>query len=693
MSRRTSPGRPDSAELVRLLPAMGVLAVWTALMPAAGGFDPADWLPAGLVLVGLVILAAVGGGRLLPPARAARRALLALAAFTAWSLLSISWSAAPGDAWESANLLLVTLLAGWTLALVPWRPHTAVLGVLAFAVAASVVCALALADALRATQLDAFFTDQRFNQPLDYPNTSAAFCLIAGLPALLVAARPGAGLGVKAVAQAAGTFLVAFALLPQSRGSVLGGAVAVVVLLSVVPFRWRMLAGLAVAAVGVAIAARPVLHVYDVASAGGRVSAALEPAAWSLLAAALVGLLGGAGLGLAERRVRPGDDARRVTRVAGWALVALVVVGALGAAAANAGRISDAADKQWRSLKHPGVPFAGRQANRAGASRLATVDPLERYDYWRVAVDGFRAHPIRGIGIGTFGHAYTTQRRYPKPSKYPHNLTLRVLGETGIVGFVLWLAFLGFALAGLLGGLRRADRPERTLVAAALATAAYVAVHGSLDWLEAYPVITGPVLGLVLVTLVARDRAQRLAAIAAAVPSAAPLVPRASRLDVVPRPVAVGLAALACLAAAASLLAPWLSLRYEERGVGRWRTQPAAALADLRHARALNPLAATAPQAEGLIAVQLGRDARARAAFATALAREPYWVPHLELALLDAQAGRRRRARAELARATALSPRESVLGAARELLAGNDRVDAARATRKLFAQETPVRLR
>jgi hypothetical protein len=677
----------DRQELIRLLPALGVLIVWVVLMAAAGGFNARDWMPAGLVFAGLLLVAMIGGGRVLPVAPKARAAVLALAAYTAWCLLSITWSAAPGESWDSANLLLVTLLSGWTIALVPWRPRTAEVGMLVLAVAAAVVCALTYLGALRADDVAGLFTDSRFNPPLDYPNTSAAFCVVMAIPALLLGARPGGGPAIKAVALTAGTFLLAFALLPQSRGSVLGAVAAVVVMLAVVPFRWRLLGALLTAAVGVGIAAAPVLDVYDVASAGGDVKDALASAGWALGASALVGALGGAALGLLERRGRPSESAGVRIRQAGWGLVGLVVLAVVLAGAANAGRIKSGVDDQLNSIRDPGTAFTGTTANPSGSNRLLAADPLERYDYWRVALDGLRDHPVGGLGTGGFDHAYTTERRYPKPSKYPHNLLLRVAGETGIVGLALFAGLLVALLTGLLRGIRTASRGERALSAAALATIAYVAVHASLDWLEAYPVITGPVLALALAALVARDRDRRLVALSLGV---GPDTERRRRLPALPAvPAAAGLA-LGCVlavAAAVSLTVPWLALRYQESAVATWRTDPTGAYTALRKATDLNPLGTAAPLNLGLIAVQRGDERTARAAFATALEREPLWLPHLELALLDRQSSDGAGAEREFDEALALAPREPALQRAKEILAKRGRLSAAEATRQVFDPE------
>ena len=91
---------------------------------------------------------------------------------------------------------LVTLLAAWTLSLTPWRAGTAVVFMMAFSVVAALVCAGSLISALAADDLTGRFLDYRWIPPLDYPNTTAAFCFMAAIPPLVVAARPGrAGLG------------------------------------------------------------------------------------------------------------------------------------------------------------------------------------------------------------------------------------------------------------------------------------------------------------------------------------------------------------------------------------------------------------------------------------------------------------------------------------------------------------------
>lgn len=643
------------------------MAVWTFLMFRSGGFQPGTWLPAGLILLGLLFFTVIGNGRVLPPSGPARLALAALAGYTAWCFLSIAWSDAPGDSWEAADLLLVGLTGAWTLALTPWRPQTAWILLMAFSTAAAVACLVSLISALGATDLTSRFEDLRFSPPLDYPNSTSAFALLAALPALLQAARPDSSIPAKAFGQALAMFLCAYALLPQSRGAILGSLAAIAVLAIAVTFRWRLVLHAAVVAVGLLAVAGPVGDVYMAAATTGKVSDALGEATTAILATTLFAGLAGAALAFAQTRFVLDDNGRRSARLAGLGLAGLATAAVLAVAAVNAGSISDTISDQWRSLSNPGVEFAGRAANDA-ENRLTSVDPLARYDYWRVSVGALRDAPLWGSGAGAFEHRYTLGRRYPKVARYPHNVALKVAGETGLVGVGLMAAFLVLVAAGLLRARRSPSRTERAVAAAALSMLVYFTAHGLFDWLEAYPVLVGPALAFPLVALVAIGRGRRTRGEQAR--AAASPIPRLT----LPAMVAVG---VATTVAAGSLLAPWMALRYRERASDGWRTAPAQAYVDLDRAADIDPLSAEAPILQGVIALTRGELIPARAGFAEALTREEDWLPHFGLAVVAAAEGDEATARSELETARSLNTLDPNLPeVAKRVLAGGE-VDTA----------------
>ncbi len=671
MSRlRDHLGLTHPAELVRMLPAAGVLAVWIALMPQDGGFNAADRLPAGLVLAGLLAVAAVGGRRVLPAAGPARWALLAFTAFTAFNFLSIAWSDAPGSAWEASNLLLVTLLGAWTLALAPWRSGSAGVLLALFSVAAAMVCLGSLIAALGAGDLTSRFDDFRWQPPLGYPNTTAAFGFIAAIGMVVMAARPDLPVVLKGLAQALATFLAAFALLPQSRGAVLGGTAALLVLIAFVPWRWRLVVHVGLLAATLILASGPILDVYHQAATTGRASVALGDATRTIGLATAAALVAGLLVALAEARIRLDERGRRTARLAGVGAVLVAVVGVGAVGVAHSAGIRTALDDQWTALKHPGSRFAdGRGRRDNGVARFGFIDPLERYDYWRVALDGFRASPVGGIGAGGFEHRYTSERRYPKVSKYPHNLVMKVLSDTGVVGVLLLAGVLAAVGLGLLRRRSELGGGDVAVAAAALGMTAYFFAHGLFDWLEAYPVLTGPVVGFLIVALVVRTQAPDRGAGEAR--------SRRSRL-------AVAAAGVLLVLAAASLAAPWLGLRYRDRASAIWRTQPAFAYQDLDRAATIDPLSPAPLVLQGVIGLQRGDLGRAADGFTRALQREDAWLPHFGLALIAAQRGNRRAAGAELDAALARDRLDPVLPGVAQRIRGAERIDPPALVREVL---------
>lgn len=670
MRRRTAQ---EPLEWLRLLPAGGVLALWTAMMFWSGGYRPATWLPAGLLLLGLLVVAAIGARRILPSDDRARRALCVLAAFTAWCFASITWSDAPGLAWEASNLLLVGLLGTWTLALAPWRARSAGNLMLAFSVGAAIVCLWSVLDSLTAADLTSSFEDYRFSPPLDYPNTTAAFAVMAALPVLVFAAGSRASVPVRALAQGLAGFLCAFALLPQSRGILLGGAAALVVLLLAVPFRRRMAAHAGLVVMTSALTAGPAADLYAAASTG-RASSALGDALTAVVLATAGNVVGGFALALAADRLAPGDRVRRLARLAALAVAVVVVVAGVGVGVARSAAIADLVGDHWSALTHPGEKFTGGQAGAGGANRLVSTDPKERYDYLRVALDGFRADPIGGMGAGGFEHRYALDRRFRTPSRYPHNLAMKVVGDTGVVGVGLIVAFVWLVAAGLLRGARGQRPPERMVAATGAGVFAYFLAHGMFDWLEAYPVLLGPALAFPLVALAVRGRGEHRPETEA---EPAPEGDARQRWAL-----AGGVAAYAAVVAVvASLVLPWLALRYRDRAAETWRSNPEMAYQDLNRAARLDPLSDQALVDKGAIAIIRSDLTGAETAFSSALDRQQSWLPHFGLALVADQSGDRARTERELAAALRQHPKDRVLPVVAAAVRRAGAVDPATALR------------
>ncbi len=63
----------------------------------------------------------------------------------------------------------------------------------------------------------------------------------------------------------------------------------------------------------------------------------------------------------------------------------------------------------------------------------------------------------------------------------PHDLPLRFLAETGVVGFLLLLGLVGAGAAACVAGVRRAGAPERGAAAALAIGAGAYALHSLVD--------------------------------------------------------------------------------------------------------------------------------------------------------------------------------------------------------------------
>jgi tetratricopeptide (TPR) repeat protein len=154
-------------------------------------------------------------------------------------------------------------------------------------------------------------------------------------------------------------------------------------------------------------------------------------------------------------------------------------------------------------------------------------------------------------------------------------------------------------------------------------------------------------------------------------------------------PVAAG---VAVLAAFCSLLPPYLSVLFTDRGFDRAPSDLAGAFRDFDRARSANPAALQPHLAEGTVAVRHDRMSRARRAFERSIEEEDNWYAHFELALLDAHTGRFDRARRELRRASELNSSDPLLRRIGRRIAARERLDPAAVNRSI-ERETRARFR
>ncbi|HXW59226.1 MAG TPA: O-antigen ligase family protein, partial [Solirubrobacteraceae bacterium] len=647
------------------VPALVVVALFIVWAASEGGYPVTHWAPGALVVLALLVITFVTvplSLRSVPVAVLVALACLAL--YTALSYVSILWAGVPGDAWEGANRTLLYLLVFALFALWPQRGSSAALLLCAWTLAMIALAAFVLVHINTISDIGALFGEGRLKYPAGYENAAAATWSMVAWPALLLARSRSIPWPVRGALGGGAVLLADLALLSQSRGALYATPVMLILVFVLVGGRVRTFATLVPIAIGIGLTVPAVLHVRDRFLDGADAKAALHAASAQMLIAALaVGLVVALAGALETRRPPSPELARRLHRgVGAFALTTLAVllIGGWVAAGDPVARARHA----WDTFKSG----SGYAANGSG-SRLTSGLGSNRYDFYRVALDEFVAHPLGGIGADNFQEQYLAHGRSEETPRYPHSVELRTLTETGLIGAALALGGLAGALLAGWRALRRPDPLVSTVAAAALAGFAYWLVHGSFDWFWEFAGLGAPAFALLGLACALAPRGVPRAAPAAALdPAQAPPPRRPARIR--PRAwrtLGFGACALIVLLAAASLAAPYLSALEVQRAVSIWPRAPHSAYSHLQDAARLDPLSDEPNVVAGSIALRFGDLARAEHDFELALGRTPGDAyATLERGAIASASGRRGLALALLARAVRLSPREPL---ARESLA------------------------
>jgi hypothetical protein len=677
MSRITtkrSPGLAPSALIAALrkapatVPALVAVALFVVWATSQAGYPVTHWAPGGLIILALLgISLAVVKLRLAEVPIPVKLALGCLAGYTVLSFASILWAAVPGDAWEGANRTLLYLLVFALFALWPQQGRSAALLLSVWTLA--MIC-LAAFVALRvnagAGHLEGLFAGERLAYPTGYPNASAAQWLMAFWPALLLARSERLPWALRGVLAGGAVLLAEVALLSQSRGSLYATPVMLVLVFALLPRRVRTFAMLVPVAVGIGVAAPTVLHVGDrLKHGGGNAAAALHGATTAMFAAALVvGLVVAAGAAI-ERRgsFSPSTGARVHRGVAAVAIVALlaVLVGGLAVAGNPVTRVRHG----WDTFK------GGYAADNTGSNRLVSGLGSNRYDFYRVGLNEFAAHPLVGIGADNFEQQYLRYGRSDETPHYPHSVELRTLAQTGVIGALLALVGLGAALLAAARGLRGPDPLGRVVVAAALGGFGYWAVHGSFDWFWEFAGLGAPAFAML--------------GLACALAPRGHIASGPRRVGWLTVGVGVGVGAVVAVLAALSITAPWLSQRQVQSAAQVWTKAPLTAYARLNDAARLNPLSDEAYLVAGSIALRFDDLPRADHEFALALERTPGDAyATLERGAIASTENDRRGALELLERAARLNPRDSLTRQALQLAKEGKRVSVEELNRSIL---------
>jgi O-Antigen ligase len=623
------------------LPAGLAVGVFVAFAAKDAGYSPTVWYPGALFLLALLVVVAWARREAFSALPLPALASLGfLAALTAWTYLSIAWSGVKGDAWDGANRGFLYLVVYALFLVVALRAETTALLLAGFSLGIAALGFAELVAASRSANPDAYFLVARFAEPTGYQNANCALFSIAFWPALFLASRRQVPLVLRAVMLAGAGVLIELALLSQSRGWLGAMPIVSLVYLAVVPRRVRSIVFALPVAVAVLVARDPLLDVFPALQSGHGIHRSLASARDAIVWSGVALLVVGAGLAAADRRLWPrGDRGRSITRAAAAVFAAAGIAGAL-AGLIWLGNPVTRIDHAWDQFKAKPTP-------RPTGSYFTAGFGSNRHDIWRVALDEVADAPLVGVGSDNFAVDYLRERRSDEEPLYPHSLELKIVAQTGIVGGLLFAGVLGGAV---LAWARRRNVSEFAVAlrAASFVGFAYWFVHGSIDWFWELPGLAAPAFAML--------------GLAVSTGAGAPDVrPEAARRSSIQR-IATALGAVAALAMAASLTAPWLAAKEVKAAATGWRAAPEASFHRLDRARRLNPLSDQPDLIAGAIASRLGDTSRMASAFSRALDRNhSNWYAHLELAVALAHEGRRAAALRELAVARSLDPREPTI--------------------------------
>ncbi len=662
------------------IPALGAVAVFVAWAGSQAGYPVTHWAPGALIVLVLLAIAQFGSPlRLGEVPLIVRVALGCLALYTGLSFLSILWAGVPSDAWEGANRTLLYLLVFALFSLWPMRPASAALLICAWTLAMVGLGVFVLLHIDGVADPAGLFSEGRLKYPAGYENASAATWAMVSWPALLLACGARIPWVVRGLLAGGAVLLADLALMSQSRGSLYASVVMLVLVFVLLPRRVHLFAVLVPVAGGIALSAPLVLRVGDRLSHGGNVTAALHSAtAAVLIAALLVSTVVAVGAALESRKVLSEPAAGRLRRGIGLLAIAVGLVLLVGGAVVSGDPVARV-EHGWQTFK------GGYGADAKGGSRLTSGLGSNRYDFYRVAIDEFVAHPLLGTGVDNFQQQYLLHGHSHETPRYPHSIELRALGETGVVGALLVLLALG---AGVLAGARSALSPalskldplRASVGAAALAGFAYWIVHGSVDWFWEFAGLGAPAFALLglacgLVPPSEPEKAARSTSRARAA-----IAGRRMR-----RPLVLAGGLFASVAVAGSLAAPWLSQLQIESAAQIWRTAPRRAYAQLADASKLNPLAAEPFLVAGTIALRFNDLARADRDFASALSRSPNDAyATLERGAIASTLGHPRLGLQLLERAVRLNPRDPLALEGLHLAQQHKRVDVEALNRSIL---------
>lgn len=544
----------------------------------------------------------------------------ALVLYALLTLVSQTWSHAPGRALVEFDRALLYLLAVVVFGSVAYRPERLrwALRALALTMVAICVCGLLTRLLPHLWPTAPEIAGMRLSFPLTYWN---ALGLVGAYGIVLCAqssSDPGEPPWVRVLAAAAIPVLATTVYFTLSRGGVAAAAIGVIVAVIVGRPRAILSTLLAVGpttAVAISYAYAANLLVGPSPTTAGAVAQGRHVATAVVVCAAISACVRGLLVWRLDRplaRLTLPHPPKRM-RVVGWGVLA---VSALIAAIALQSAIGHEYQRFVRS----------QAAGNPGDVRTRLTDPSSdgRIDYWRVAWHEFERAPALGHGAGTFETTWTKYRSTPLNVLDAHSLYLETLDELGVLGLML---LAGVILAIMVQAAARARRSAGLPNATAFALLLVWALHAGIDWDWEMPAVTLPFFAIGGFVL--------------ARPTTVGAVPPARVASAIARRRVRALATVGCLFLAAVPAVTWLSQRRLDQATAMFANDDCQAAT--RSAASSISILADRPEPYevlGYCDLRRGLPGRAIAAIQKAISLDPEnWNYHYDLAVMQASAG------------------------------------------------------
>jgi O-Antigen ligase len=432
-----------------------------------------------LVVVALLVFGVAAGAKLERPLYWTGGLIVGLSLLCAISSL---WSGSVELSAIEADRILVYLgffLAAFLVAQTDERRQRFAEGL---AIAAALVALLGLGSRLLPhviSTTESLGSGSRLRYPLGYWNANGAAAGI-GFALLLWTSRRAALTALRWASVAAMPAVLLTLYFTYSRGGLLALVVACGCLIALSRDRLWLLATLAIGALGALPAVLAVQARSDLAN-NYPTQATVDQGVTVLLvllAGIALSLLLFAGLRWEERREgrlsgRALDISRNPAILRGIALAAALL--AIAAAVAVGGRA-------WNQFSSSDI-----QGSQNPQQRFSELSGTGRKEFWSAAIDAFEEKPVLGIGAGTYKFAWDQHRPVEDPVHDAHSLYLESFAELGAVGGLLVIGLIGSLLWIGYAAWRDAAEPQRERNAALLAATLAFAVGAAFDWFWEIP--------------------------------------------------------------------------------------------------------------------------------------------------------------------------------------------------------------